>query len=105
LVTAGELERMRTAVEHYYQSNQSYPNSLAELRKYVQENSGMVFGPTDLKEHITSYAGNGRESNVLDGTGGWFYDRATGNVKLNITRPVMHYLGPTLYAEEIPADW
>jgi hypothetical protein len=105
IVTAGELARMRSAVEHYYESNNSYPNSLAELRKYVQENQGMVFRPTDLKEHITTEEGNGRESNVLDGTGGWYYDKATGEVKLNITRPVTHYLGKNSYPKEIPADW
>jgi hypothetical protein len=105
LVTAGELERVRSAVKHYYENNHSYPNSLAELRMYVQENPGMVFRSTDLREHITTEEGNGQESNVLDGSGGWFYDKATGEVKLNITRPVVHYLGPAFYPQEIPADW
>jgi len=105
LGTKAELARIRSAVKYYYQNNHSYPNSLAELRRYTQENQSKGFMPTDLKEHITTDEGNGQESVVLDGTGGWYYDKAKGKVKLNITKPVKYYLGPTISAEEIPADW
>ena len=105
LGTKAELARIRSALKDYHQSNHRYPNSLAELRSYVQKNPEKGIMLTDLKEHITTEEGNGREGVALDGTGGWYYDKGTGNVKLNITKPVKYYLGPTLNAEDIPAEW
>jgi hypothetical protein len=101
----GELQGIRSALQHYYESKHRYPNSLAELQTYVKQKPNEPIMVTDLTEYITSEEGNAHESTVLDGSGGWYYDKATGEVKLNITKPVEHYLGPTIYAEEIPSEW
>lgn len=105
LGTKGELHRIRSTLQHYYESKHRYPNSLTELQTYVLQNLDKPILVTDLTEYITSEEGNAQESIVLDGSGGWYYDKATGEVRLNITKPVKYYLGPTISAEEIPAEW
>ncbi len=50
---------------------------------------------------------NSKEYDVLNGEGGWYYNKETGEVKLNITKPVKDYVQAYVgeIGNEIPSDW
>ena len=58
-----------------------------------------------MKEHISSEDGNGKETDAIDGTGGYYYNKVTGQVRINPTMPVRYYLGPTIREDEITSKW
>jgi len=84
-----------------------FPASLSELKQYAKENPESEFLKKQFKEYLSDREGNNNEFNVLNGNGGWYYDKSTGEVRVNVTRPVKHYL--TLYfgkeRSEVPANW
>jgi len=43
----------------------------------------------------------------LNGKGGFYYDPNTGELRLNLTEPVKHYVPgyKGRYADEIPSSW
>ncbi len=75
--------------------------------------------PVDLAQDLAEadklcfpeeYISNGGDNSVhksLDGTGGWYYNPKTGELKINVTVPVSkcipYYFGK--YRNDIPSDW
>lgn len=100
------LMRPRIVIDKYKEVNGRYPNSLAELWEYSTENPDLGWGGSPV-ECFSDPNGTSKEFNVLNGEGGWYYDKNSGELRYNLTKPVKHYLrfylGP--YRNEIPADW
>ena len=105
--TKANLLISRQSIHFFYELNGRFPSSLYELDEYVKE------FPDKIKVYIPPYEGissrelSRSEHNVLDGTGGVSYDPNTGELKINLTKPLKSYW-PFYFAEgrnEVPADW
>jgi len=108
VTTVAKLSQIRYAIQHFHEKNGRYPDSLNDLKKYVKQdplNPDWLVIILDFKERISSREGNANETNKLDGSGGWYYNKETGEVKVNITKPVESYLGPTVMSTDIPSEW
>ena len=83
------------------------PKSLTEINEYAQIHQDSHLHNTPFKEYLSDMDGNRTEHKRLNGKGGFYYDPNYGEVKVNLTEPVGHYLW--LYfgekRNEIPADW
>jgi cell shape-determining protein MreC len=84
-----------------------FPASLSELKQYATENSESELLKKQFKEYLSDRAGNSNESNVLNDKGGWYYDKNLGETKVNLKKPIKHYLKFYFGEErnEIPSDW
>jgi len=84
-----------------------YPNSLAELEQYIVQNQELGFKKLSFIEYYSDPKGNSQEFDLLNGEGGWYYNKKTGEVKLNLTKPVKCYLRFYFgkYRNEVPSDW
>jgi len=90
-----------------------YPGSLQDIVVYANEkkndtaNHFHIIRKLPCAEYITDIAGNSKEYPEINGKGGWYYNKDTGQLKVNLIKPVKHYLwlyfGPE--RNEIPSDW
>jgi hypothetical protein len=80
---------------------------LAEISNYDSEHEEIKFDKIPFDEYISNENGETKESATLDNKGGWYYNKDTGEVKLNLTKPLKSYLpfyfGP--YRNEVPSEW
>lgn len=85
-----------------------YPHSLNELCEYDKKFPRTLDWQLPLRESISNddYV-RSVEHATLNGKGGFFYDRTTGTLKVNLTRPIKYYwwfyFGKA--RSEVPADW
>jgi len=97
----------RSRVKAYKETTGSYPICLAEIKEYAEKHPESNLGKRHFKEYLSIRKGNLKESADLNDTGGWYYNKTAGEVKINIIKPVKHYL--TFYfgeeRNEIPSDW
>lgn len=84
-----------------------YPLSLYEINQYAKNNQKAGFRIKPFREHLSHSKGNANDYHVLNGKQGWYYDPNTGEVKVNLTKPVKHYMWFYFGKErnEIPANW
>lgn len=105
--TEFSLKANRDGVAKFKIITGRYPHSLVELRKYAKQNPESEIMTKHFKEYISDKQGRNEETDVLDGSGGWFYNKKTGEVKVNVIEPVKNYL--RLYfgqkRSEIPSHW
>lgn len=100
------LELYRHKVETYKEAIGQYPETLAAMHEFAKEHPDIeIYGKS--KEYITSGKGVWSESANLDGSGGWYYNPQTGEIKINLTHPIKKYtfLYFGSYRNEIPAEW
>ena len=100
------LSFARRSISIFAKQNGRFPVSLHELEEYQEkfpDNIPWRFTPS---ESIVGKP-NSREHSVLDGTGGLYYNPKTGELKLNLTKPLKSYWRFYLGEErnEVPADW
>lgn len=90
----------RTNIRLFAEQNGKFPDSLHELNEYKKH------FPVTPKEFIAGKS-DPSEHSVLDGTGGLYYNSKTGELKLNLTRPLKSYwrfcLGEK--RDQVPGDW
>ena len=105
--TTMRLVSIRAGIKEFKEEVGRYPNSLAEMSKYGEEHPETSLKKTLGAEFISDTKGNTQEHPALDGKGGWHYNKETGEVKVNLTEPLKHYLqsyfGPD--RNEIPSHW
>lgn len=91
---------IRKTIEAYKEEFGNYPDSIDDVRKYASED--VIF--FDFKDEPQSDI---PEHGELNGKGGYYYNKETGEVRLNLTNPVKEYfkfyIGPR--ANEIPSEW
>ena len=98
---------IRSKIERFYKNKDRYPDSLKELEEYIEITTESEDNIISFKEHFSNIEGVATESKILNGEGGWYYDKTNGEIKLNLTQPIKHYK-PNYrgkYRNEIPSDW
>jgi len=107
LWTKFSLRLARMNISQFRQTKARNPHSLGEINQYAQEHPDSGLRKIAFGEYLTNTNGNKKEYTSLNGQGGMFYNAETGEVKVNLTKPVKYYL--RLYfgekRNEIPADW
>ena len=97
----------RRSIHFFAEQNGRFPDSLHELNEYGKNPPDEIYWYFPPRESISGKQPNSREHSVLDGTGGLYYNSNTGELKLNLMRPLKSYwrfyLGEK--RNEVPADW
>jgi len=102
------LKAGRHSIAVFAEKMGRYPHSLSELCEYDKK------FPRTLPWHLPLREAVSRDDRVrsaehvaLNGKGGFFYDRTTGVLKVNLTSPIKHYwwfyFGEA--RNDVPADW
>jgi len=97
------LQLIRYRVHEYKKIHGIYPKSI----KALEDDKDVGISKAFIKEYISKSMYCENIFNVLNGNGGWYYNPDTGELKINLTNPVRHYLW-FYFGEkrnEIPADW
>ena len=102
-----KLAISRRSIHLFAEQNGRFPDSLHELNEYGSKFPDKIQWYFPQKESISGKTSNSREHSVLDGTGGLYYNSKTGELKLNLTRPLKSYWRFCLGEErdKVPADW
>jgi hypothetical protein len=100
------LRSARLWVSSFRQDMGRFPESFEEVYRYQDSTSGKEGNRYVFVEQISTPKVL-PERTELDGTGGFFYNRQTGEIRVNLTRPLRTYW--RLYygrrRDEIPASW
>ena len=100
--TQANLMQLSQDVRLFNEKVGRWPSSLSELRDY----EGLPEKGRAYREYISTEDGVSTESTRLDGSGGWYYDRTSGQVRVNLNRPVQNYLRFTILRRgQRPCDW
>ena len=101
------LKHLRTTIRIFAEESGRYPDSLGELRWFC-ENVGGKDSWFNMYVDLTSQEQSEiPEYRQLNDKGGYYYDPNTGEVRLNLTRPVKEYLPRYRgrYKDQIPSSW
>ncbi len=101
-MTRLRLMALRGWVNDYYQQNNYFPDTVELEKNITDKNQSITF-----KEYISKDDGANIVSTELNSQGGWYYDKTTGQVKVNLTEAVGSYFRPWFYkdGDQIPSDW
>jgi hypothetical protein len=105
--TMAMLGKTRSDLNAYYDQKGGYPNTLEELAQFGENNPNSGIKPKLPKEYISQKIGCSLEHDSLNGKGGWYYDNAAGDIKVNVTTPIRNYFKLYFGEErnEIPSEW
>ena len=101
------LQVARKDVGIFKDSFGRYPETLSEIIQYSKTHQELYLHEKMYVEFLSTLRGDRTEHTFLDGQGGYYYDPNIGEVKVNLTEPVKHYL-PLYFGKkrnEIPANW
>ena len=105
--TKTNLALARKSASLFAEKTGRFPKTLQELNEYGQNFSKELKWHFPPREAISSSRSVFSEHTILDGTGGLYYSPKTGQLKINLTRPLKSYW--ILYwgkgRNEVPADW
>ncbi len=102
-----QLRFARDNIKDFKEITGRNPHSLSEVDQYVKGDPNSFPSLIKFAEFISDAHGNQHQYNTLNGQGGFFYNSETGEVKINLTKPVKHYLWLYFGKErnEIPSEW
>ncbi len=107
--TKWNLERARSGVKWFEETTNKLPSCLCEINAYARsnKNESNILMTIRFLENLSSSGGVDSEYDTLNGQGGWFYDPNTGEVRVNLTKPLKSYLKFYFGEErnEIPSEW
>ena len=108
--TKGRLHFARETIKEFRKEHDRLPSSLVELEEYIFKKpgiSGQGIGKKFFVEGFSNPKGNTMHTNILGGKGGWYYNKETGEIRVNLTKPVKCYLRFYFgkYRNEVPSDW
>lgn len=93
----------RSGIKTFYEMNGRYPESINEFRQWSRGGAWdkMIVDLTSDKQSVVP------EYRKLNDKGGYYYDPNTGEIRLNLTRPVQEYLKfySGRYKDQIPSSW
>ena len=101
------LQVARQDVTTFKNTFGKYPEALHEIIQYSKTNQKLYLHDKMYVEFLSTINGNGTEHTFLNGQGGYYYDPDTGEVKVNLIKPIKHYL-PLYFGKkrnETPSDW
>jgi len=101
------LGATRKSIQAFYEHNERYPDSLSEFREYVRDESNFIKAPEMYVDLTSDKQSDVSEYRQLNDKGGYYYDPNTGEIRLNLTRPVQEYLKwyRGRYKDQIPSSW
>lgn len=104
-ITRLHLMKIRSILDEFREREGRYPDTLAELGKYSEKTD--LANTSEDGETFSCKDGNNDESSVLNGNGGWYYNKETGEIKINLTLPLKEYLSYYFGKDrnEVPSEW
>ncbi len=103
------LRILRSNIAKYKEHNGEFPKTLKILSDHINHNDDIDYSGKSLiwREYISTKDGNPTEHSVLNGKGGIYYDCISGEVKINLDKPVKEYIFLYLAENrnEIPSSW
>ena len=105
--TKMRLKTIRMGIEEFNKETRRFPTSLSEIEEYGRKNPEAPFLHSLGKEFLSDAEGNSQEFTELNGKGGWYYNKDTGEVSINLNKPLKNYLNTYFGKErnEVPSDW
>ncbi|AQT67207.1 hypothetical protein STSP2_00350 [Anaerohalosphaera lusitana] len=106
--TTISLHLIRDNIQTFKDVNQRYPTSLKELSTQVKIDENGLFHKRENKEYISSKNGCDDEYSVLNNKGGWYYNKQTGEIKININKPLKKCFKDYYYLpsrNRVPSEW
>ena len=101
--TKAILSVTRKGIKLFYEKNGRYPDSIDEYQQWGRDGvrKKMILDLTSEKQSEVP------EYRQLNDKGGYYYDPNTGEVRLNLTRPVKEYLKwySGRYKGQVPSSW
>ena len=101
--TRAVLYVTRSGIKAFYEKNGRYPNSFDEFRQWTGSSvwDKMIVDLTSDKQSDVP------EYRQLNDKGGYYYDPKTGEVRLNLTRPVHEYIKwySSRFKDQVPSTW
>jgi hypothetical protein len=100
------LSFARRSIRLFAGQNGRFPDSLQEMNEYGKRFPDRIQWYFPARESIAGKP-NFHEHSALDGTGGLYYNPQTGDLRLNLTKPLKSYWRFYFGEEknEVPADW
>ena len=105
--TRSNMRLSRERIRLFNERNGRFPDSLHEAYEDSARNHRERREWPGPSNESIFWKPNGTESSVLDGTGGLYYNPKTGELKINLTKPLKSYWW-FYFGErrnQIPADW
>jgi len=108
MVIQVHLKSIRNSIQTFFERNGRYPYSLDELLRYLQEYNSL--GDKKIKMYVdltSEKQSDVPEYREMNDKGGYYYDPNTGEIRLNLIRPVKEYLKwyRGYYKDQIPSTW
>ena len=105
------LKFSRESIRLFFEQTGSFPESLHEMNEYAKKDekfrAKIKWGMPPMECISIYHPSNSSEHDVLDDTGGLYYNPKTGELKVNLTKPLKSYW--RFYSgerkDEVPADW
>lgn len=97
------LESLRNSIEWYRQETSIFPASFKEIDQYIEASKidklrvklngkpVKLFFPSYHYEYLSTFKGGNDEHHLLDNKGGFYYNISTGEVRINLTKPLKTY--------------
>lgn len=105
LWTRVSLNLLRGGIESYKNEVGEFPGSLSEMKDYYDNHDSYTFKLRN--EYISCEEGLSKEYSLLNGEGGWYYNKETGEITVNIDKPLKDCFEHYYYSNrnEIPSEW
>ncbi len=106
-VTKVHLGVTRKSIQAFLEHNGRYPDSLDEFRRYVRNKRGYLRAPDMYVDLNSEKQSDVPEYRQLNDKGGYYYDPNTGEVRLNLTRPIKDYFKwyRGRFKDQVPSSW
>ena len=111
--TKYNLDVIRDTLKNYKSEYDEWPESISVLEEYFwkiqspNSSNPQFLIKRGFVEYISNQKGCGEKHENLDSSGGWYYNNETGEIKVNINKPLkdyfLFYWG--IYKDEIPSKW
>jgi hypothetical protein len=102
--TITNVSALTSYIEQFKERQERFPESISELKGFIKDKN--EFNSRRFMEFISDANGLEKESSILDNSGGWYYNKENGELKVNLTMPLKQYFKNCRYRkDEIPANW
>jgi len=101
------LSALRVNLALFARNEAHPPDNLKALEEYIKYHPDLDSHKRTTREYISCKEGNSQEYSTLNGLGGWYYDNQTGEIKVNLYKPIKKYM-KLFFANsrnDIPSNW
>ena len=101
------LGMMRTTIGEFKEREGRYPYSVEEVMAYLRGRPRHAVAGVFVDFEGRVKRGDVNETATIDNTGGYYYDKESGEIKVNLTKPVKDYIPFYFgrYRDEVPSEW